>query len=467
MNLLSYNIRGLGSVAKQRDVTDLVKGQKIDFCCLQETKMEVFRDLFCKSWWGSNYIDRAIRNSEGRAGGIVCLWNREVFEASSTWDLPGAVVVNSRYKEGDILCCIINVYAPVGSGDKRILWDALSSIVEQNTDRSVCILGDFNSVRRRDERVGSGEAFGATDARSFEEFIRENDLEEIKTHGRKFTWYKPNGKCKSKIDRFLVNENWLAAWEGTSARGLQRSISDHCPIILTTRSEDWGPRPFRFLNAWVNHSEFEDMVKQVWTGTNVGGWSFFEVKEKLKKLKEALKVWNRTSFGEIDHKIQELQKELQDKDKVDEQRGLEESEVIRRNEIQAMLSLQFKNKQMMLQQKAKIKWLKEGDTNSGFFHRAIRGRRVKNEIGGMLFENSWISKPEEVKARVRNHFEAFFKMKERLMPDFPLDFMRRKISTDERQWLIRDFDLDEIKEAVWSCCGDKSPGPDGFNFTFW
>ncbi|XP_057779903.1 uncharacterized protein LOC130998504 [Salvia miltiorrhiza] len=411
MNLLSYNIRGLGSVAKQRDVTDLVKGQKIDFCCLQETKMEVFKDLFCKSWWGSNYTDIAIRNSEGRAGGIVCLWNREVFEASSTWDLPGAVVVNGRYKEGDILCCIINVYAPIGSGDKRILWDALSSIVEQNTDRSVCILGDFNSVRRRDERVGSGEAFGVVDARSFEEFIRENDLEEIKTQGRKFTWYKPNGKCKSKIDRFLVNENWLAAWEGTSARGLQRSISDHCPIILTTRSEDWGPIPFRFLNAWVNHSEFEEMVKQVWTVNNVGGWSFFVVKEKLKKLKEVLKVWNRTSFGEIDNKIQELQKELQEKDKVDEQRGLQESEVIRRNEIQALLSLQLTNKQMMLQQKAKLKWLKEGDTNSGFFHRAIRGRRVKNEIGGMLFENSWISKPEDVKARVRNHFEDFFKRK--------------------------------------------------------
>ncbi|XP_057779790.1 uncharacterized protein LOC130998388 [Salvia miltiorrhiza] len=45
--------------------------------------------------------------------------------------------------------------------------------------------------------------------------------------------------------------------------------------------------------------------------------------------------------------------------------------------------------------------------------------------------------------------------------------MRRKISNDERHWLIRDFDLDEIKEAVWSCCGHKSPGPDGFNFTFW
>ncbi|XP_057790861.1 uncharacterized protein LOC131007971 [Salvia miltiorrhiza] len=205
----------------------------------------------------------------------------------------------------------------------------------------------------------------------------------------------------------------------------------------------------------------------MWTGNDIEGWSFFVVKEKLKKLKEALKVWNRSSFGEIGNKIHELQKELQDKDKEDEQSCLGESDIIRRNEIQAQLSLQLKNKQMVLQQKAKLKWLKEGDINSGFFHRAIRGRRLKNDIGELFFDNTWISKPVEVKARVRNHFKNFFKRKERQMPDLPLDFMRRKLSNEERQWLIRDFDFDEIKEAVWSCCGDKSPGPDGFNFTFW
>ena len=25
---------------------------------------------------------------------------------------------------------------------------------------------------------------------------------------------------------------------------------------------------------------------------------------------------------------------------------------------------------------------------------------------------------------------------------------------------------DEIKKAVWLCCEDKAPGPDGFNFHF-
>ncbi|KHN27108.1 Transposon TX1 putative 149 kDa protein, partial [Glycine soja] len=32
--------------------------------------------------------------------------------------------------------------------------------------------------------------------------------------------------------------------------------------------------------------------------------------------------------------------------------------------------------------------------------------------------------------------------------------------------LIAPFSDQEIKEAVWSCGGDKCPGPDGFNFNF-
>lgn len=41
----------------------------------------------------------------------------------------------------------------------------------------------------------------------------------------------------------------------------------------------------------------------------------------------------------------------------------------------------------------------------------------------------------------------------------------------DRDGLCASFELQEIKEAAWDCGGDKSPGPDGFNFqfikTFW
>lgn len=46
-----------------------------------------------------------------------------------------------------------------------------------------------------------------------------------------------------------------------------------------------------------------------------------------------------------------------------------------------------------------------------------------------------------------------------------------QLSEVENELLTTGFDMEEIREAVWDCEGDKSPGPDGFNFkfikTFW
>jgi hypothetical protein len=42
----------------------------------------------------------------------------------------------------------------------------------------------------------------------------------------------------------------------------------------------------------------------------------------------------------------------------------------------------------------------------------------------------------------------------------------QQLSLEDNLHLIAPFTVDEIKEAVWSCDGNKSPGPDGFNLNF-
>lgn len=37
----------------------------------------------------------------------------------------------------------------------------------------------------------------------------------------------------------------------------------------------------------------------------------------------------------------------------------------------------------------------------------------------------------------------------------------------EGEALTRYFSEEEVKQAIWDCEGSKSPGPDGFNFTFY
>lgn len=63
----------------------------------------------------------------------------------------------------------------------------------------------------------------------------------------------------------------------------------------------------------------------------------------------------------------------------------------------------------------------------------------------------------EVKAEVKRHFEQFFSESDLSRPvlddiDFP------KSSKMDNIVLTTPFTIDEIREAIWSCDGNKSPG---------
>lgn len=51
MKLISYNIRGLGGKVKKKEIQKLVREQKPNMLCVQETKMEVVDRKVCAQLW--------------------------------------------------------------------------------------------------------------------------------------------------------------------------------------------------------------------------------------------------------------------------------------------------------------------------------------------------------------------------------------------------------------------------------
>lgn len=51
MRIGSWNVRGLESQIKRDEVYKFFEKNKLDFCCLQETKMEAFSDSEGKWVW--------------------------------------------------------------------------------------------------------------------------------------------------------------------------------------------------------------------------------------------------------------------------------------------------------------------------------------------------------------------------------------------------------------------------------
>ena len=50
--------------------------------------------------------------------------------------------------------------------------------------------------------------------------------------GRKFTWFRPNGMARSRIDKVLVSMDCLNVWNGCSQYILDRNIFDHYPMLI-------------------------------------------------------------------------------------------------------------------------------------------------------------------------------------------------------------------------------------------
>ncbi|KAF1864021.1 hypothetical protein Lal_00031175 [Lupinus albus] len=172
--------------------------------------------------------------------------------------------------------------------------------------------------------------------RLFSKFINKLNLLDLPLSVRRFTWIKEDSKTKNRLGRFLISSDWDLKWHF-----------------------DWGPRPFRVLNAWFDDKDFAVFVKDGWETLNHPlGWRMGILKSKLQKLKQG--IHNLDLKGEAS--------------------GLNDDEIIHHSQLWADLWLSRSMQHNLLSQKSRCKWLKERDSNSEYFHSLVNIRRKSNSI---------------------------------------------------------------------------------------
>ncbi|GJU65921.1 RNA-directed DNA polymerase, eukaryota [Tanacetum coccineum] len=391
-----------------------------------------------RSCWGNSNFDYVHSDSVGNSGGILCIWDPNSFRRSSFTRSDYFVIVRGVWLKSGIDLMIVVVYAPQEAKEKRMLWDYLAHVSNQWVGKLV-MMGDFNEVRYKSDRYGSN--FNAHDAEIFNSFIYNAGLDEVPLGGSAYTWCLKSASKMSKLDRFFVSENLLSMCPNITAITLERFISDHRPILLREVRYDYGPIPFRFYRYWLEVDGFDKLVRDSWNVAPVNKKNAIRnFMGKLKFLKDRIRSWLSIHRSNSRGEVYFLKEELRSCDEVIRKGDCSNEVVHKRTEILNKIHQ--------------------------FFHGMLNKKRNQSNIRGIMVNGTWVDDPVQVKREFFEHFRGRFDKPSvnRACIDIPFPV---SLSIDQKEDMECMISKKEVKRVVWDCGVDKSPGLDGFSFSFY
>ncbi|GAA0160574.1 reverse transcriptase [Lithospermum erythrorhizon] len=390
---------------------------------------------------------------------IWIFWNN-VFEVEILDDnaqFVNAKVQSSLCKEEVIVTA---VYASCNITTRRQLWEGLVNM--SMTTSPWVVMGDFNVIKGPSEQVRCK----ALDPKALEDF---NDcllscrLEDAGYTGKTFSW--TNGRTAKRLDRVLFNQQYGALYPRVKVQQLAKTLSDHAPLLVTSFGPEVGGKgSFKFQKMWFHHPNFIRLVEESW-GKPIHGNPLYVLGAKLKRLKKDLKEWNKNIFGNVFNMVENADEEVQECEAEYEKAATAENrEALHRARAHHFKCLAIEED--FLSQQSGIKWLQEGDRNSGFYHNFVRRKRKRSAVLGILDEGEWLTEPEEIAISGVNFFQSLFTQDTAAGDVELIDCIPPMVSDEDNEQLLSIPNLEEVKQVVFSLNKESVAGPDGFNGHF-
>ncbi|XP_028104052.1 uncharacterized protein LOC114303104 [Camellia sinensis] len=319
--------------------------------------------------WPFEEMGYMMVDSEGSAGGLPCNWRPQVFVLKDCCSSKHFILLSGTLAQ-DFDCVIVNIYAPNEVLKRKKLWDSLVCL-QPHFPNPWCVGADFNEIRLLSGRKGCSRR--ERGMKEFNEVVEQLELSDLPMLGRKFTWY-------------------------------------HSPILLKEDDRDWGPKPFKFINAWTSYPTSLTEIKHIWEA---------------------------------------------------ETRSLDVLETTRRREVRSQVWNLSRDKERIWHQRSRLLWPRYDDRNTRFFHLMASSRQRVNLTDSVAVEGVRHEDPTQVKQVVLSHLRNNFAESWTSKPQFSGPFTT--ISSEAIVGLEAMFNEEEIWAAIQDCDGNKAPSPDGFN----
>ena len=360
-----------------------LKKDKPSIMILQETKTTVqqLEGIINKSKVQYEVMGQ---DAIGSVGGIAILWNPNeiIFEdwISMTRILTGiGRIVGTKER-----VVISGIYGPHIPGERENFIKNMQIVQRIYPETTWIVGGDFNLIRSLEEKKG-GIRTPDQYMEMFNDMIGDLRLVDIQTINGVFTLNNRRGgknQIASRLDRFLVSETIMNMDVFVEAKIMPSLGSDHWPIRLEVDiKRNLGKKPFRFEAFWLRDPGFIKKMEEWWTQSTVQGKRKMHTFQlKLKELKARIKKWNKEEFGNIMEERQKLEGEMEKLQQKIIIEGRTEESSKEEGIILGKLEERRKQEEVLWRQKSRIKWLREGERNTKFFHQTMIQHRQRNRI---------------------------------------------------------------------------------------
>ncbi|PKU70999.1 Putative ribonuclease H protein [Dendrobium catenatum] len=362
------------------------------------------------------------------------------------------------------------VYANKDFHVRRLLWDTIGLAAANHGP--MIVGGDFNCCLSQEEKKGGKRFRFSAGAQEMVAFMGDNDLHDIGFEGPRYTWSNNKDGASRiwvRLDRVLMNSEGLAAAPFASVRHLSRVASDHCPLLLHVGRGNNTPnfKWTRFEDVWKTYPASWRVVHDQWSKRDFGRPAEV-LNRKCSRTLKSLVHWSRNRIRELGIKKEQLEGKIGELQEIDcTANGLSTAQEEELRCAVGEFNATLARISVWWRQRAKIRWIEEGDANSHFFHMAASARRRANRVAELKCSDGVTTRdPTVIQEEFWNFFVEKWKDRQTNFAGWPRFDVSEGISDHSRQMLDAAITEADVQAAVFSLGNNRAPGMDGITSSF-
>jgi hypothetical protein len=241
-------------------------------------------------------------------------------------------------------------------------------------------------------------------------------------------------------------------------------MSDHCPLVLGLKDGVKGKRCFHFESFWTCLPGFLDTVKSSWDQPSQTSCPLENISFKLKRLTRDLQSWSTKGVGHLKTQLSLAREVLHRLEIAQGWRSLSPEEDWLRRELKRLCLKLASLERTIARLRSRVRYLKDGDANTSFFHKQATFRKRKNYIPKLMDGDRIVTSQDDQHKILFDLYENLIGTAPNRSATLDLDFFHRaSMDSSILDSLITE---DEVWETIRSLPADRAPGPDGYTGRF-